>query len=93
MSTAIAVIAVVVVLALVAWFVTTRKHPEAASGHHEPDRVGSPLMHGDVDDRPAGPGAEDEYVSGDGDIGPGPSAENLPWPGDNATRPAREPRH
>ena len=92
MSTAVAVIAVVVVLALLVWFVMTRQHPEAASSHQDPDRVGSPLMHGDPDDRPAGPGAEDEYVSGDGRIGPGPSAENLPWPGDNATPPARDPR-
>ena len=40
------------------------------------------MMHGGVDDRPAGPGAEDEAVSDRGDIGPGPSAENLPWPAD-----------
>ena len=78
MTTAIAIIGALLAIGLVVWFVALRKHPEAASGHPEPDRTGSALMHGDTDDRPAGPGAEDEFVSGDGRIGPGPSAESLP---------------
>ncbi|MCU1393174.1 MAG: hypothetical protein JWM34_1602 [Ilumatobacteraceae bacterium] len=76
------VIGVALVVGVVALFGLTRKHPENAAGHASPDRTGSAMMHGDSDDRPAGPGAEDEFVSGPGSIGPGPSAENLPWPQD-----------
>ena len=82
MSIAIAIIAVVLAVGLVVYFVALRKHPESAAGHPQPDRVGTAQMHGDTDDRPAGPGAEDEFVSGDGQIGPGPSAENLPQSSD-----------
>jgi hypothetical protein len=78
MSTAIAVIGALLAVVLIVWFVAQRKHPEDASGHLGPDRTGTALMHGDTHDRPAGPGAEDEFVSGDGRIGPGPSAESLP---------------
>ena len=77
MSTAVAIIAVIVVLALVGWFFAGRKHPENAALHAEPDRVGSALYHGDVNDRPAGPGAEADGVAGRGQPAPGPSADSL----------------
>ncbi|MCU1401254.1 MAG: hypothetical protein JWN62_4363 [Acidimicrobiales bacterium] len=82
MVAAAIIVSIVLVVAVVLWFFVNRKNPENASTHGERDRTGSALMHGDTDDRPAGPGAEDEFVSGDGQIGPGPSAETLPWPQD-----------
>ena len=68
----IGIVAVVVVLA---WFLLRRNEPEDAAGHPEPDRTGSALHHGDVDDRPACPGAEADGVAGPGEPVPGPSAE------------------
>ena len=77
MMLTIALIAAGLTLLLVAWFVVTRQHPEEASGHGEPDRTGSAAMHGDVDDRPAGPGAEGQFVAEDGQISPGPTARDA----------------
>jgi type IV secretory pathway TraG/TraD family ATPase VirD4 len=77
MSTAIVIIAVVAVVALVVWFATSRKHPENAAMHEQPDRQGSALYHGDANDRPAGPGAEADGVAGRGQPAPGPSAETF----------------
>jgi hypothetical protein len=76
MMLSIALIAAGATLLVVAWFVLTRHHPEDASGHGETDRTGSALMHGDVDDRPAGPGAEGMFVAEDGEISPGPTARS-----------------
>jgi hypothetical protein len=71
----IIVAAVVLTGAVVLWFLLARKHPESAAGHPEPDRSGSAQFFGDTDDRPAGPGAEDDGVAGPGEPAPGPSAE------------------
>lgn len=86
MSTAdavVVVLAVVATLALVAVFVGWRRHPEAASGHTtasggRDEHSASFSHHGDVFDRPAGPGAEADGVAGRGQPAPGPSAESLP---------------
>jgi hypothetical protein len=86
MSIAVVVLGVVLVVVAVGWFVLNRKNPENAASHAEPPRTGGAAMYGDVDDRPAGPGAEDEFVSDAGSIGPGPSAENTPWPQDARDR-------
>jgi len=72
------IVGVVAVIAVVGWFVLHRKDPEDAASHPEPDRTGSALYHGDVDDRPAGPGAEADGVAGPGEPVPGPSAEAEP---------------
>ena len=65
--------AVVVVAAVLAWFLLQRRHPEAVS-HLSPERHGSAKYHSDVG-RPAGPGAEADGVAGRGQPIPGPSAE------------------
>ena len=77
MGIAIAIIAAVAVVALIVWFATARKHPENAANHEQPDRHGSAAFHGDVNDRPAGPGAEADGVAGRGQPAPGPSAETF----------------
>jgi hypothetical protein len=76
---AVIVIAAVSTAALLGWFVMNRKHPEAASGHRDPQREESSTdrHHSDVNDRPAGPGAEADGVAGRGQVAPGPSAEAL----------------
>ncbi|MCB1001817.1 MAG: hypothetical protein KDB40_21175 [Acidimicrobiales bacterium] len=79
----VVVLAVVATLGLLAVFVVWRRHPEAASGHAATsggwdDRGESFGLHGDVSDRPAGPGAEADGVAGRGQPTPGPSAESLP---------------
>lgn len=76
MRVAVIVIAIVVVVAVVAWFLTARQHPESAASHPEPERTGSAQFFGDTDDRPAGPGAEDDGVAAPGQPAPGPSAES-----------------
>jgi hypothetical protein len=77
MGIIVAVVAVIAVVALVVWFVAARKHPENAAVHDGADRSGSAQFHGDVNDRPAGPGAEADGVAGDGQPAPGPSAETF----------------
>lgn len=72
------VLAVVLAVAVVVWFFANRKHPEDASGHRQQPRTGSAQYHGDVDDRPAGPGAEADGVAGPGQPTPGPGAESPP---------------
>jgi hypothetical protein len=73
--------AIVVVLGIAAaavvvlWFLFRRNDPEHAASHPEPPRTGSAQYHGDVHDRPAGPGAEADGVAGPGEPVPGPSAE------------------
>jgi len=81
----IAIACVLVIAAVLAFFVS-RNRPENASSHDEPDRAGSSLMYGDVNDRPGGPGAEDDGVAGRGQPAPGPSAESSPWPEDAQAR-------
>jgi len=71
----VVVLGIVAVIVVVAWFVLRRNEPEDAASHAEPPRTGSALYHGDVDDRPAGPGAEADGVAGPGEPVPGPSAE------------------
>jgi hypothetical protein len=77
-ATVVVVVAVLAVVVTVAWFLLQRKHPERAASHAQPSRTGSALHHGDVDDRPAGPGAEADGVAGPGEPAPGPTAEGRP---------------
>jgi hypothetical protein len=56
----------VAVLFTVAWFVVNRKHPESGASHSEPPRTESSMHDGEVQDRPAGPGAEADGVAGPG---------------------------
>ena len=78
MATLAIIVSIVLVVAVLAWFVLTRNHPENASTHGE--RVVSPSeqMFGDVHDRPGSPGAEDDAVPERGEIAPGRGADNLP---------------
>jgi len=75
MAVLVIVVAIVLVVAVVAWFLGARKHPESAAGHPEPPRTGSAQFFGDYHDRPAGPGAEADGVAAPGQPAPGPSAE------------------
>jgi hypothetical protein len=74
----VVVVGVVAVAAFLVWLVARRNDPERAASGREPARTGSALHHGDVDDRPAGPGAEADGVAGPGEPAPGPSAESFP---------------
>ena len=74
----VVVVGVVAVAAFLVWLIARRNDPERAASHAEPPRTGSALHHGDVDDRPAGPGAEADGVAGPGEPVPGSSAESLP---------------
>jgi hypothetical protein len=76
----VAIAAVVVIVVALAAFLrqTSRRHPENTAGH---ERAGQPAQPdaGPVGtqpypgvDRPAGPGAEGQAVSGPGDVAPGP---------------------
>ncbi len=78
MQVVVIVLAIVAAVAVVAWFFANRKHPERASDHPGPPRTGSAQFHGDVDDRPAGPGAEADGGAGPGEPTPGPGAESPP---------------
>ena len=71
----VVVVGIAAVVAVVGWFVLRRNEPENAASHREPDRAGSAQFFGDVNDRPAGPGAEADGVAGPGEPVPGPSAE------------------
>jgi hypothetical protein len=61
----VVVVAVLVTLGLIAWFVANRHHPENAAGHPGDVRA--------MPDRPAGPGAEADGVAGPGQPAPGPT--------------------
>jgi hypothetical protein len=74
------VVGFIAVAVVVGWFLFRRSEPEDAASHEEPDRSGSALYHGDVNDRPAGPGAEADGVAGPGEPVSGPSAESDPRP-------------
>ena len=83
-ETVVVVVAVVVTLAVVAWFVFTRKFPERAASHGEP-RVGANVHRSvtrDVAERPAGPDAESMDASRPGGATPPP-----PPPQDEQPRP------
>ncbi len=75
MTVVFIIAAIVLTVAVVAWFLLNRQHPETAAGHPEPPRTGSAQFFGDTDDRPGGPGSESDGVAGDGQPAPGPSAE------------------
>lgn len=77
-ATVVVVVAILAVVLTVAWFFLRRNRPERSESHAQPPRTGSALHHGDVDDRPAGPGAEADGVVGPGDPAPGPTAEGRP---------------
>jgi hypothetical protein len=74
------VVGFLAVAVVVGWFLFRRNEPEDAASHEGPVRTGSALYHGDVNDRPAGPGAEADGVAGPGEPVPGPSAESDPRP-------------
>ncbi|WP_162941647.1 hypothetical protein [Desertimonas flava] len=80
MTTAVIVVAIAVTIAVVAWFLLNRQHPETAAGHDEPDRHGSAQFFGDVNDRPGDPGAEADGVAGPGQPAPGASASAVDSP-------------
>ena len=69
------VLGIVAVVVTIGTFLVRRRDPERAASHDRPPRTGSALHHGDVDDRPAGPGAEADGVAGPGEPVPGPTAE------------------
>jgi hypothetical protein len=79
-NTVVIVVGIIAIALVVGWFLLRRNEPEDAASHEEPDRTGSALYHGDVNDRPAGPGAEADGVAGPGEPVPGPSAESDPRP-------------
>lgn len=78
MSVVVIVVGIVLVVAVVAWFVASRRHPEDAAGHSAGPREGSDRFFSDTNDRPAGPGAEADGVAGPGEPMPGPSAVSPP---------------
>jgi hypothetical protein len=79
-SIIVVVLGIVAVAALIGWFLFRRNEPEDAASHGTPDRIGSDLYYGDVNDRPGSPGAEADGVAGPGEPVPGPSAEADPRP-------------
>ncbi len=78
MALVIGILTLVVVVALVVWFASTRKHPENGASHQTDENARLDWLRGDADDRPAGPGAEAMGVTDDGQITAAPAAENLP---------------
>jgi hypothetical protein len=90
-SVVVVVVGTLAVVAVVAWFLFNKKSPESAASHAEPSRTGSALHHGDVHDRPAGPGAEADGVAAPGSPAPGPSAEGLSSLGDQRVGNPNEP--
>ncbi len=72
MSTAALVAIVVAVALVVACFVVWARdsHPEDAASHSRGEDDSGDAT--GTSDRPAGPGAEDEYVADAGETGPGP---------------------
>lgn len=76
MKIAVSIVAILLVIAVVTYFMTSR-HPEETATHEPVEREGSALFHGDVNDRPGGPGAEADGVAGAGQPVPGPSAEQV----------------
>lgn len=79
-SGVVVVAAIVAVAVVVGWFFFRRNDPEDAASHGTADRTGSARYVGDVNDRPAGPGAEADGVAEPGEPIPGPSAEADPRP-------------
>ncbi len=80
MAVVVIILTVVVALGVIAWFVANGRHPETAASHvrsqdQAGERHGAAAFFGDSNDRPAGPGAEDDGVAGRGRPAPGPSAE------------------
>jgi hypothetical protein len=84
-SVVVVVLGTLAVVGVVLWFLLKKKDPESAASHAEPARTGSALHHGDVHDRPAGPGAEADGVAAPGSPAPGPSADGLSSLGDQRT--------
>lgn len=84
MTNVVIVVSLVLVAAVVLWFVLVRRHPENAAGHAEPARAGAAQFFGDVNDRPGSPGAEDDGVAAPGQPAPGPSAESPASPQSDA---------
>ncbi len=77
MGVTVAVIAIVLTLAVLVYFVVNRQHPEAAAGNDASDPSSSTMRFGNADDRPGDPGAEADGVAGRGQPAPGPSATSL----------------
>lgn len=77
MGLVVAIVAVVLVAALIIWFVATRQHPERAATHTDLPAGESTSLFGRTDDRPGGPGLEADGVAGAGQPAPGPSASSL----------------
>jgi hypothetical protein len=53
-SVIVVVMGIIAVVAVIAWFLFRRNEPADAALHGTPDRTGSALYHGDVNDRPGG---------------------------------------
>ena len=58
MTTLAIILAVVATVAVVAWFIFNRRHPERAALHSQPDRVTTSERLYESAGRPAGPDAE-----------------------------------
>jgi len=69
------IVAIAAVVAVVAWMLLVRKHPEDASRHSDEHPATTTARFHDGVDRPAGPGAEADGVAGPGEPTPGPGAE------------------
>ena len=78
MTTLVIIASIVVVVAVLAWFVLARNHPENAASHGRREVSPSEQMFGAVHDRPGSPGAEDDAVPSPGEVAPGRGADNLP---------------
>lgn len=78
------IIGVGLALAVIGYFVFVRKHPENADRHTSydndvsSDATGRGTLPGRVRERPAGPDAEGQAVTGRGEIGSGPSPGAAP---------------
>lgn len=73
------IIGIALTVAVIGYFVFARKHPENADRHQpyeadiDDDATGRGTLPGRVHERPAGPDAEGQAVTGRGDIGSGPN--------------------
>jgi hypothetical protein len=73
----VVIAAIVAVIALVAWFTLSRRHPDRGSqlpGVNDPDST-TYRTQGPTYGRPADPGAEDMLVERAGDPQPGPTVQ------------------
>ena len=75
MTVAVIIVAIVLAVAVCAWFFVGRSSEEAAEHGRTEQRSASQMTFGDVNDRPGGPGAEADGVVGPGQIAPGPTPE------------------